>query len=272
MRDATFLDLVPASAFWTPEDFRASSWLGHVPFAFWIVDALRPRALVELGTWHGMSYLAFCQAIAALDLETRALAVDTWAGDHQAGLIETEALASLRQVHDPKYRHFSTLVQSTFDDALATVPDGSVDLLHIDGLHTYAAVRHDFETWLPKLSDRAVVLFHDTQERHDDFGVYEFWAEVAARYPHFEFAHEHGLGVLGVGPDLPAEVRSLFAATSDGRQDKVRAVFEQLGEGVRRRYSEAELRAQLRHVRGRWPMRAGRALRDLLTRQKSLPV
>ena len=43
-----------------------SAWNEHTPFAFWLVDALRPKFLVELGTHSGVSYCAFVQAAKAL--------------------------------------------------------------------------------------------------------------------------------------------------------------------------------------------------------------
>ena len=38
-------------------------WLEHIPFAFFLVDCLRPRLLVELGVQTGNSFNAFCQAV-----------------------------------------------------------------------------------------------------------------------------------------------------------------------------------------------------------------
>src|SRR6266853_3933941 len=153
-------DLAPL--FWVPERRgRDSTWWGHVPFAQWLTCAARPRVLVELGTYRGVSYAAFCEAVRREKLETRCFAVDTWQGDEQSSFYDDSVYDEFRAFHDANYTAFSTMLRCNFDEALPRFDDGSVDLLHIDGLHSYEAVRHDFESWLPKLSRRGVVLFHD---------------------------------------------------------------------------------------------------------------
>jgi len=214
-----------------PLCLEETAWAGHIPFAMFITSAFRPRIFVELGTFRGASYCAFCQAVKSVKTETKCFAVDTWQGDAHAGQIEREVLVKLKDYHDPLYGDFSRLVESTLDEALDDFADGSIDLLHIDGFHTYEAVRHDFETWQPKMSKRGIVLFHDTTVRERDFGVWKFWDEVKENHPHFEFSHAHGLGVLFVGEDLPEELQLLFAA-DENQTAVIRSFFNALGERV----------------------------------------
>ncbi|HEY7531367.1 MAG TPA: glycosyltransferase, partial [Nitrospiraceae bacterium] len=118
-------------------------------------------------------------------------------------------------LNDDRYGSFSSLLRKTFDEALDDFDPSEVDLLHIDGLHTYEAVSHDFESWLPKMSPSGVVLLHDTYERKADFGVHRFLTELKDRFPVFEFKHGHGLGVVGVGNELDGPVMRLVSQPSD---------------------------------------------------------
>lgn len=224
-------------AFWTPERLdRHSAWWGHVPFAFWLVANAEPRLLVELGTHHGVSYAAFCEAVSRRRMATRCYAVDAWTGDPHSGAYEEDVYADLKSFHDKRYGAFSQLLRTSFDDACGAFADRTIDLLHIDGYHTYESVRHDFDTWRPKLSDQAIVLFHDTNERQADFGVWRFLAELKEEVPVFEFLHAHGLGIAAVGARAPEAAMRLCGLVAETEIAAARERFAFLGarwEGVR---------------------------------------
>jgi len=237
--------LTPAS-FWSPLYLEESAWLDHGAFAFWLIEAVRPRSFVELGTHGGYSYFTVCQTVKALSLPTKCYAVDTWQGDEHAGFYGEDIY---RRVHDHNERHyasFSRLVRATFADALAHFPDGSIDLLHIDGRHFYDDVKEDYETWRPKLSDRAVVIFHDINVRERNFGVFKLWEEVKTQYPSFDFLHGHGLGIIGYGKNLPAGILTLFEAGEDPQTlTDVRQAYGRLGAAFKAQFEGAQVREDL---------------------------
>jgi hypothetical protein len=212
-----------------PNLIAESAWMEHVPFAFFLISTVKPKTFVELGTWKGVSYCAFCQAIKSLNLDTKAYAVDSWLGDPHAGRLDDEDFLRLKQYHDPLYSSFSTLIRSTFDEAVDHFADGEIDLLHIDGFHSYEAIKHDFETWFPKMSQKGIILLHDTNERRAGFGVHKFWHEVSEKFPSFEFLHGHGLGLLAVGSQIPDEIEFIFQL-KDYELSLIRNFFKVLGE------------------------------------------
>jgi hypothetical protein len=226
--------LISPASIWEPEQVGPQpSRLEHAPFAFWLVEALRPLTIVELGTHGGFSYFAFCQAVQRCQLGTRCYAVDMWKGDEHAGFYNNEVYEEVASYNARRYSAFSTIVRSTFDEALRHFEDHTIDLLHIDGHHFYDDVKHDFESWQPKLSDRSVVLFHDTNVREGGFGVFRLWEELRQTHPHFEFLHVHGLGVLGIGEKLPKKICVLFdSATNENATSQIRAAYSRLGSAV----------------------------------------
>ena len=193
---------------WEPTYLSRSAWMGHQHFAYWLINEFQPNQFVELGTHLGVSFFAICQAVKDLGLNTACHAVDSWKGDSHAGFYDDTVYSTVLQYRDKHYAEFAHLHKMLFSEALVNFEDNSVDLLHIDGFHAYEAVKDDFESWLPKLTDTAIVLFHDTHEYQDGFGVYIFWEEIQKKYKWtLEFPHAHGLGVLSLSqqetPPLP---------------------------------------------------------------------
>lgn len=177
-------------------ELAVSPWAGHRWFAYDLVRWARPRRIVELGTHYGCSFFAFCQALVDEGSDGEVVAIDTWEGEEHTGLYGEEVFTTFTTILEQRYAGANArLVRSTFDDALPAIEDGSVEVLHIDGLHTYEAVRHDYETWEDKLAPNGIVLFHDVAPS-SGYGSARYWQEVKAGLPGFAFLHSFGLGVL----------------------------------------------------------------------------
>ena len=98
------------------------------------------------------------------------------------------------------------------------------------------------KSWRPKLSANSIVLFHDTNVREGNFGVFRFWSELTQGQVNFNFLHGHGLGVLGIGNKFPSELKLLFRANEDDHLcASVRECFRSLGRSVHLLFGQSTL-------------------------------
>ncbi len=231
--DSSRFPQTPAAGF-TPKRCAPggiANWSGHLPFAYDLIAFLGPARVVELGTHFGESYFGLCQAVLENEVPCQCFAVDSWKGDRHSGFYGEEVFDEVDAYNRAYYSAFSTLLRCAFGEALSDFDERSIDLLHIDGLHTYEAVSQEFHSWLPKVKPGGIILLHDIVDRGDDFGVWKFWEEISARFESFEFHHYSGLGVLRVpGPALPDHpfFRSLFGRDScseERSQEKLRRYY-----------------------------------------------
>ena len=111
--------------------------------------------VVEVGSYLGSS--TCCLAAGCRLRKGRVYAVDTWTNSGMSeGPRDTyqEFLRNTTPLRDwiVPLRGYSTEVGSKFS--------GQIDLLFVDGDHSYEAVRADLETWLPKVKDGGMVLLY----------------------------------------------------------------------------------------------------------------
>jgi predicted O-methyltransferase YrrM len=228
-----------------PERLKSPWWIGHIPFAFELVGRMQPRTIVELGTYSGSSFAAFCQAVEASGGNGHVYGVDLWQGDVHMGSFDEDLYQEMAQFAATRYPGIATLIRKDFNEAADSFAAASIDLLHIDGTHTFEAVTNDYQTWLPKMSERGVILFHDINVTEQNagpaalkFGVRKVFDSIKGQYPHCEFEHCFGLGVLVVGRHPDAGVMNLVERI---RATEVRDYFASKGEAVSTHYASLNI-------------------------------
>jgi len=222
-------------------DFYApSAWIGHAPFLKFVIREQSPNVFVELGVHNGFSYFVGCQSIVECKFKTKAYAVDHWIGDAQAGYFD-ESIFSSVQSQNIKFSDFSTLLKMDFSEAILNFKNSEVDLLHIDGFHSYESVSKDFYTYLPKMSQNGVVLLHDIFVHREGFGVREFWKEIKSSYKTIEFTGSHGLGVVFLGAIPNNKLGDLYNLAQSGFLSEIQGAFGSISDDVIQRSKHSEI-------------------------------
>lgn len=183
-----------------------SAWVGHSQIAMWLVNRYKPAILVDCGT--DKSFSAACLASEGIG---KVYTIDSFIGDQNAGF----NISSLELVKNT----YATLlknkllpidniqfVKGFFHDVKDMFADKSVDLIHLDGLHTIGAITQDFEDYFPKLTDNGIMLFHDVISFPDTVGKFFF----GLPYPKTHLSNSAGLGILCRNQSIIDEINKMW--------------------------------------------------------------
>lgn len=205
-------------AFMRPRFLRPDPELAHLPFLFWLVDVMRPNVAVQLGLGLGTNYFGLCQALDKLDEGAACFGMMIPEGSGEETPSLPPEMVSYNAQH---YREFSVLIG---DDArVATARDlHGVDLLIVDGAAN--SIDALIENWLPRLSERAIIVVRRANASATAIG---------GDRPAIEVREEEGLRVVLHGPVQDERLRHMAALTL-GTSSHSRAwqIFRRLGSAL----------------------------------------
>jgi predicted O-methyltransferase YrrM len=167
----------------------------------WIKQRPAPQAVLEIGTARGGTLFSWC-AIAARDATI--VSLDLPGGIHGGGYPPWK-VSFYRQFAGPKQKIHLLRGDSHSWEVLKEVkkllPSDGLDFLFIDGDHTLAGVRSDYEMYSPLVKSGGTIVFHDicVHRRELDCHVDKFWNELKRDREHWEFIEDPAQGELGIG-------------------------------------------------------------------------
>lgn len=179
---------------------RPSAWKGHAQFAIDIVNELKPNVIVDLGVDYGFS--TFCLAYPNIG---NVYGIDWFAGDVHTGKRNTYDIVLEQYNYIRKQYSISNIqfIKGKFDD-IAKVWRSNIDLLHIDGLHTYEAVTNDFNVWSKFTNDNSAIMFHDVESFKDSVGL--FFNEITGGYKIIK-SGSAGLGIFTKNKEIYEKIK-----------------------------------------------------------------
>lgn len=166
-----------------------------------LVQEARPQRIMEIGTAKGATLLPWCRMASK-----QVISVDLEGGIHGGGYPAAKQKLYREFTHGrPGVRldlfQENSQIMATRQKVEAVLGGEKLDVLFIDGDHSYEGVKKDFELWSPLVRAGGMVLFHDilphTKVAHCE--VDRLWNELKPRFRHVEFIENPQQGWAGIG-------------------------------------------------------------------------
>jgi len=166
-----------------------------------VVERRQPRVIMEIGTRSGGTLFAWVRASRAADL---VISIDLPDGRFGGGYDRRRArLYAAFAADRPRTRMVMIRADSHAPATLAAAKQAlagrSVDFLFIDGDHTYAGIRSDFEQYGALVAPGGIIALHDIRTTGREREVSTYWQELKREYECEEIAYRPahlGIGII----------------------------------------------------------------------------
>ena len=202
-------------------------WCEHIPFIGWLVEAQRPGNIVDLGVYSGNFYFAMCQSVLENNLDATCYAIGSWTHDGLDCDASQAICHEFSTYNQANYSSFSKVLYMENKEITEHFSQHNIDLLHINAERIFAAGSDELEQWLSKMSTRGIVIIDDINTHDPKKKMWRLWDMLSQRYPHFNFKHADGLGILFVGEESHGIFNDNF--NSADQRELIENLFSRLG-------------------------------------------
>jgi predicted O-methyltransferase YrrM len=165
------------------------------------IEKRKPRRVLEIGTAHGGTFFLLSRAAHP---DATLISVDLPGGKWGGGYSAWKTGIFRRMLLPGQSAHFiraNSQDPSSKELVKAMLGKALLDVLFIDGDHSYEGVSHDFLLYRDLVRRGGLIVFHDVaiHAPEKQCEVARLWAELKQRYPATEIIEHPDQGWAGIG-------------------------------------------------------------------------